>query len=112
MSGDTTEKEGSGEHREEKTGRAVTRRGFMKTIGMAGAAAGLASVASRARAAKEGPAAKEKAAKGPKKKLKLTVAFSENPRVLPLKEGIVQPEHVELVFETIGATSLFFRNLS
>ena len=112
MSGDITEKEGSGEHREEKTGRAVTRRGFIKTVGMAGAAAGLASVASRARAAEEEPAAKRTGAKGPKKKLKLTVAFSENPRVLPLKEGIVQPEHVELVFETIGATSLFFRNLS
>jgi 4,5-dihydroxyphthalate decarboxylase len=31
---------------------------------------------------------------------------------LPLKEGVVQPEHIELEFETIDASNLFVRNLS
>ena len=47
-----------------------------------------------------------------KKKLKLTVAFSENARLLPLEEGMIQPEHIELEFETIASDNLFFRNLS
>jgi 4,5-dihydroxyphthalate decarboxylase len=47
-----------------------------------------------------------------KKKIRLTVAFWDNPRILPLKEGIVRPEHIELEFESIGANYLFLRNLS
>ena len=66
-----------------------------------------------AKAAKKEVGAKSKTAtKDATKKLKLTVAFSENPRLLPLKEGIVRPEHIELEFETIGPSDLFFRNLS
>ena len=46
-----------------------------------------------------------------RKKIKLTLAFWDNPRMLPLKEGIVRPEHIELEFESIGANYLFLRNL-
>jgi 4,5-dihydroxyphthalate decarboxylase len=103
--------EKGGEYR--GAGRGVTRRRFIKSVGLGGAAVGLASVVSRARAAEEkGGAEDRKNTKGTKKKIKLTVAFSENPRLLPLKEGIVQPEHIELEFETIGANHLFLRNLS
>ena len=66
-----------------------------------------------AKAAKKEVGAKSKTAtKDATKKLKLTVAFSENPRLLPLVEGIVRPEHIDLEFETIGPSDLFFRNLS
>ncbi len=85
----------------------------MKSVGLGGAAVGVASVVSRAGAAKKETGAKAKTiARGTKKKLKLTVAFSENPRLTPLKEGVVQPEHIELEFETISPNNLFFRNLS
>jgi hypothetical protein len=46
------------------------------------------------------------------KRVKLTMAFAEDPRLAPLKEGVVRPEHVDLEFEMIGANYLFLRNLS
>jgi 4,5-dihydroxyphthalate decarboxylase len=45
-------------------------------------------------------------------KLKLKVIFSDNPRLLPLIQGIVKPEHIELEFENLSASKLFFRNLA
>ncbi len=89
------------------------RRKFMTSVGLSFAAVGLASAASHARAGEEERGEKSKTtAKGAKKKLKLSIAFSENPRLLPLKEGVVKPEHIELEFETIDPSNLFFRNLS
>lgn len=44
--------------------------------------------------------------------LKLTCAFSNNPRVQPLKDGAVRLENIDLEFVTVGAGELFFRNLT
>ncbi|HVH73997.1 MAG TPA: hypothetical protein VM755_03690 [Stellaceae bacterium] len=43
--------------------------------------------------------------------LKLTMAFSDNPRVEPLKEGAVKPQGIELECVTIEPGTLFLRNL-
>ncbi len=43
--------------------------------------------------------------------LRLTIAFSDNPRLDPLKDGTVQPQGIELDFVTIEPGALFFRNL-
>jgi len=43
--------------------------------------------------------------------LRLTMAFSNNQMVAPLKEGIVKPKNIDLEFVTIEGGSLFFRNL-
>ena len=43
--------------------------------------------------------------------LRLTMAFTNNPRVQPLLDGTVKPENMELDFLTIGANALFLRNL-
>lgn len=43
--------------------------------------------------------------------LKLTVAFSDNPRVAPLRDGTVKPQNIELSFVTLEPGTLFFRNL-
>ena len=43
--------------------------------------------------------------------LKLNVAFSDNPRVQPLKDGIVKPEGIELNFVTTTPGWIFHRNL-
>ena len=91
----------------------VTRRRFLQSVGLGGAAVGLGSVVSRAGAAKEKAGRKKKTnTRDTKKKIKLIVAFSDNPRVRPLKEGLVQPEHIELEFERISPNYLFLQNLS
>ena len=44
--------------------------------------------------------------------LRLTMAFSDNPRVQPLKDDAVQPQGIDLNFVTIEPGTLFFRNLN
>jgi 4,5-dihydroxyphthalate decarboxylase len=43
--------------------------------------------------------------------LKLTIAFSDNPRLDPLKDGTVKPQGIALDFVTVEPGTLFFRNL-
>jgi 4,5-dihydroxyphthalate decarboxylase len=43
--------------------------------------------------------------------LKLNVAFSDNPRIQPLRDGTVKPEGIELNFIDMGAGWIFHRNL-
>jgi 4,5-dihydroxyphthalate decarboxylase len=43
--------------------------------------------------------------------LRLTMAFSDNPRVQPLKDGTVKPQNIELDCVTLDASALFQRNL-
>jgi len=43
--------------------------------------------------------------------LRLTIAFSDNPRVQPLKDGAVKPQNIELDFITLEPGTLFYRNL-
>jgi len=43
--------------------------------------------------------------------LKLTMAFSDNPRVQPLKDGLVKPQNIELGCVTLDPSTLFQRNL-
>jgi 4,5-dihydroxyphthalate decarboxylase len=43
--------------------------------------------------------------------LNLTIAFSDNPRLDPLKDGTVKPQSIELSFVTLEPGTLFFRNL-
>lgn len=43
--------------------------------------------------------------------LRLTCAFSPNPRIQPLKEGVVRCQNIDLEFVTVGAGELFYRNL-
>src|SRR5438105_12901194 len=43
--------------------------------------------------------------------LRLTVGFSDNPRVQPLKDGTVRPQNIELGFVTLDPSTLFQRNL-
>jgi 4,5-dihydroxyphthalate decarboxylase len=43
--------------------------------------------------------------------LKLTLAFSDNPRLDPLKDGTVRPQNIELEFVTLEPGTLFLRNL-
>src|SRR5919108_420387 len=43
--------------------------------------------------------------------LRLTMAFSDNPRVQPLKDGTVKPQNIELDCVTLDAGALFQRNL-
>src|SRR5919106_1917602 len=44
--------------------------------------------------------------------LRLTLAFSDNPRVQPLKDGTVKPQGIELDCVTLEPSALFQRNLS
>lgn len=44
--------------------------------------------------------------------LKLKMAFSDNPRVQPLKDGVVRPENIDLEVVTIPPNMLFYRNLA
>jgi 4,5-dihydroxyphthalate decarboxylase len=45
--------------------------------------------------------------------LKLTMAFSDNPRIRPLRDGIVRPENIDLeVVMVHNASMLFYRNLA
>ena len=43
--------------------------------------------------------------------LRLTIGFSDNPRVEPLKDGTVKPQNIELGFVTLDPSTLFQRNL-
>jgi 4,5-dihydroxyphthalate decarboxylase len=43
--------------------------------------------------------------------IRLTMAFSDNPRVLPLKDGAVKPQNIELECVTLDPSTLFLRNL-
>ena len=43
--------------------------------------------------------------------LRLTIGFSDNPRVEPLKDGTVRPQNIELGFVTLDPSTLFQRNL-
>jgi len=43
--------------------------------------------------------------------LRLTMAFSDNPRVQPLKDGTVKPQNIELGCITLDPSELFQRNL-
>src|SRR5499427_5009343 len=43
--------------------------------------------------------------------LRLTVGFSDNPRVEPLRDGTVKPQNIELGFVTLDPSTLFQRNL-
>lgn len=44
--------------------------------------------------------------------LRLTMAFTDNPRVQPLKDGTVKPANIDLDIITLDAGDLFFRNLA
>ena len=44
--------------------------------------------------------------------LRLTLAFSDNPRVQPLKDGLVRPQGIELDCITLDPSNLFQRNLT
>ncbi len=43
--------------------------------------------------------------------IRLTMAFSDNPRVQPLKDGAVKPQNIELDCVTLDPSTLFLRNL-
>jgi 4,5-dihydroxyphthalate decarboxylase len=43
--------------------------------------------------------------------LRLTMAFSDNPRVQPLKDGTVKPQNIDLDCVTLDPSTLFQRNL-
>src|SRR5437660_4197976 len=43
--------------------------------------------------------------------IRLTMAFSDNPRVQPLKDGAVKPQGIELDCVTLDPSELFLRNL-
>ncbi len=43
--------------------------------------------------------------------IRLTMAFSDNPRVQPLKDGSVKPQNIELDCITLDPSTLFLRNL-
>ena len=44
--------------------------------------------------------------------LHMTMAFGDNPRVAPLKDGTVKPEGIDLEIVTIHGGMLFYRNLA
>ena len=44
--------------------------------------------------------------------LRLTMAFSDNPRVQPLKDGTVKPQNIDLECITLDPSTIFQRNLS
>ncbi len=44
--------------------------------------------------------------------LRLTMAFTNNPRIQPLRDGTVKPQNIELDILNIDAGTLFFRNLT
>lgn len=113
MSEDRKRKMSIDEHPEAGTENAVTRREFIKSVGLSGAAVGLAVIGSNARAAvgEEGTKGKTDT-QGARKTLKLTIGFSDNPRLQPLKEGAVRPQNIDLEFVTISPNKLFLRNLT
>ena len=44
--------------------------------------------------------------------LRITMAFSDNPRVQPLRDGTVKPENIDLEMLTVPPSDLFYRNLA
>ena len=44
--------------------------------------------------------------------LRLTMAFSDNPRVQPLRDGEAKPQGIELEWTTLELGPLFHRNLA
>ena len=44
--------------------------------------------------------------------LKITMAFSDNPRIDPLKEGAVKPDNIDLDIVSIDSNTLFYRTLA
>ncbi len=44
--------------------------------------------------------------------LKLTMAFGDNPRIEPLRDGTVKPENIDLEIVTVTGGMLFYRNLA
>jgi len=44
--------------------------------------------------------------------LHMTMAFGDNPRIAPLKDGTVKPEGIDLEIVTIHGGALFYRNLA
>ena len=42
--------------------------------------------------------------------LRLTIGFSDNPRVQPLKDGTVKPQNIELGFVTLDPSALTLRH--
>ena len=44
--------------------------------------------------------------------LRLTMAFSDNPRVQPLRDGTVKPANIDLEMLTVPPSDLFYRNLA
>ncbi|HME42513.1 MAG TPA: twin-arginine translocation signal domain-containing protein [Syntrophorhabdales bacterium] len=98
-------------HPQAETGNRVTRREFMKTVGLGGAALGLAGVGSSAGATGEGSTKGKPGAEATKRRLKLTMAFSDNPRVQPLKEGAVRAQNIDLEVVTLNPSKIFYRNL-
>ena len=44
--------------------------------------------------------------------LRITMAFSDNPRVQPLRDGTVKPENIDLDMLTVPPSDLFYRNLA
>ncbi len=94
---------------------AVTRREFMKAVGLGGAAVGLAAAApamgAAAGDAKQGDTKSTTRTGGGTPKLKLKIAFSANPRVQPLREGAVTLQNIELEGVSVNPSKLFYLNL-
>ena len=44
--------------------------------------------------------------------LKMTLAFSDNPRIDPLKDGTIKPDNIDLEFVTTDTNTLFYRTLA
>jgi 4,5-dihydroxyphthalate decarboxylase len=85
----------------------------MESAELGGAAVGVASVLPKVRVAGEKEGARGKAsAEGGKMGLKLRMAFSDNPRVQPLREGAVRPQNIDLDIVSIDPSKLFYRNLT
>jgi len=113
MGGEREKEMQKDEHWEAETQKGVTRKEFMKSVGLSSAAIGLAAAMPKAGAAvgKEGAKSKTNNERT-KKPVKLKMAFSDNPRVRPLKEGTVRPQNIDLEFVTVEPNNLFYRNLA
>ena len=113
MSDDRKRETGGDGDPEAETENGVTRREFMKSVGLGGAAVGLAAAGPNAGAVVGEDGTKSKTdAQITGKRLKLTMGFSDNPRLQPLKEGAVKPQNIDLEFVTISPNKLFYRNLT